>query len=333
MFILGAIWLAVLPPNTWKITLEDLDLYVEDSFSTNLVAIADDGTILFKDNKEVRLLFVNENGELRKAFGKKGMGPGEFYNIDGLAWIADLNAFFVTDRGTKRVSKFNTQGELLEEFTTQFLRGPVFDQQGNFYFMKRSGGDNYQNYILSYSLADNSEHQLFAADMEKIATIMVWHGHLVYDPGSNFLVATHSGKEPIYILDKKTGKQLETWNPKLPTIPLTKEFRDQYMRDFMGRVFSKGRPPKGFQVDHRDEWPLLHTLKVDRQDRIWIFLHRAGDDMPTPFRVYDTKGTLLGMGKFQGRPQYFTKDYLYVIKEAEKGHVLVRHEPDLLLKE
>lgn len=331
MPLLAVICFAFIPSKAWEIPLDTLDYFVTDSFATNLVAVAADGTILLKDQKESRLLFVNADGSLRKAFGTKGLGPGEFYFIDGLAWVSDLQAFFVTDRGTKRISKFDASGELLEELSAPFLRGPVFDQQGHFYYMTRSGGAAYKNAIVGFSLADKAENQLFSADMEKIATMMVWHGHLVYAPGSDFLVATHSGKDPIYILDKQSGQPLATWQPKLPRIPLSQSFRDDYMKDFMARVFSKGSPPEGFQVDHRDEWPRLHTIKVDDQDRIWIFLHRASDALPTPYRVYDAKGQLLSTGKFQGRPQVFDKDFLYVIKASEDDHVLTRHPLKALL--
>jgi len=315
------------PSVDWVVSLNSLQIYGTDSFSVSEVAIASDGNLMIKDNKESRLAFTDADGKLIKYYGQRGMGPGEFYMVDGIGWVESQKAFFATDRGTLRVSKFTSKGEFVDAFTTGLMRGPVFGDKDRLFFMRRVGsGSKYANALVSFSMSDKKDEEIFSAKMEQIPTIMIWHGQLTYDVGSNFVAVSHSDSGEVHILNPTTGKSMSKWPLNVPRIPITKEFLDPYMKDFMGRVFSKGRPPSGFKVDHREEWPYLHCLKIDREDRVWVFMHRLTDETLTPYRVFDLKGKVIKNGRLKGRPQTFTKEHLYVIDMNDDDTRLLRYK-------
>lgn len=325
MFISSLMLLLGSPTGTWRISLDDLEVYVTDPFTTNLIAVADDGTLVIKDSNNSRLLFLDADGVLHKTFGQKGMGPGEFFSIDGLTWVGEKQAFFVTDRGTQRLSQFDRQGNLMHAEKAGFFRDPVLDRHGKVYFMKRVGSNSdYRNAIYTYTPQSKAEKEIFSSAMELIATHMIWHPRLVFAPGSNFVAVNLSSNDAIQILDPETGARLANWDAHLPEIPLTKGFREAYMKDFLSRVFAKGAPPKGFQVDHREVWPFLHTMLVDAQDRIWVFLFRSDVSMPVPYRMFDRTGTLLAKGKVTGMPQTIALGNLYALEVRQEETILTR---------
>jgi len=330
MYLFSLIWLILSPSPEWKMALDDLEIYGFDGFTSNMVAVADDGSLMLKDQAECRLIFIGPDGRTRKVFGRQGRGPDEFFAIDGIGWVKSEQAFYVTDRGNLQVSKFDRNGNRLDAFRTKIMRNPVFGD-GALYYMKRNNDtERYQNAIHGFSLTKKTDRVLFKTDMEMIATVMVWHGQLLFAPGSDFLAATHTDTNQMHILDPETGETLEQWKLNVPRIPLDRDWRDAYMKDFTARVFSKGRPPKGFRFDFRDQWPYLHTIKVDPADRIWIFLHRSQDDDPVPYRVFDRHGKLLKSGKISGIPQAIASQFLYLIEMTEQGSVLERIELDRL---
>ena len=330
MSVLG-LWLIFWFGEPWRISLGDLEIYETVAFGNPIVAVADDGSLLFREEKEARLVFADAQGSVRARVGGKGRGPGEFQILDGLGWVQEQQAFFATDRGNNRISKFTVDGRLLEEIGTDFMRGPVFGRNSCFFLRRSNKNGVYTNEILAYSLADRQSQPVFSAEMEMIATIMPWHGHLVYAPGPEFLVAAHSDIPEIHLLEPGDGKERDRLQLELPRIPITKEFLEPYMKDFMARAFGKGDPPKGFTVDHREEWPYFQEIRVDTDSRIWVFLYRNDAAAPTPYRVYTRKGALLKVGTVHGLVQVLANGYLFLLRESETDTILVRESLKTLL--
>lgn len=83
MFWLFLIPLSLSHTSSWEIPLPGLGLYPSEPFTNNLVAIADDSTMVFCDRQAGRLIFTDSDGTVQATFGQKGQGPGEFFSIDG----------------------------------------------------------------------------------------------------------------------------------------------------------------------------------------------------------------------------------------------------------
>jgi hypothetical protein len=323
MFIASMILCALMQEEAWGMPLNFLNF---DAFATGVVAVSENGVMLSKHEEEGRLMFMRPGYSLARFYGRKGRRPGEFAVIDGLAWVSSRKVFFVTDPGKNRISTFSEDAKLLEEFNTPQLRRPVFDDEGTIFFVKRAtNGDKYMSEIRRYLLESGEEKVLFSTPIEVVSTMMIWHPRLVYAPGTDFLAVTHGGREGIYVLDKHSGKELHRWNPKLPRVSLSRSFRKRYVKNFRDRSYLQDVPGNGIEISYRDHWPLLHQLLVDKDDRLWVFLHRENSEMPVPFRVYDKTGALLGRGRLPGMPQVFDKTHLYLIENREEKTMLVRY--------
>jgi hypothetical protein len=74
----------------------------------------DEGRVFALDTNPLsrRVLVVNAEGELSHEIGRPGEGPGEFANLrHALSWNGD--ALLVLDPRTRRITSFNTNGEVL----------------------------------------------------------------------------------------------------------------------------------------------------------------------------------------------------------------------------
>jgi NHL repeat len=83
------------------------------------VLVAPDGDIFVADGhgpgSNARIVKFSANGKFIMAWGKEGMGPGEFNNPHSLA-MDSKGRLFVADRGNNRVQIFDQDGKFLEEW-------------------------------------------------------------------------------------------------------------------------------------------------------------------------------------------------------------------------
>jgi DNA-binding beta-propeller fold protein YncE len=100
---------------------------------TNL-AVGPKGDLYISDGYgNCRVHQFSPGGELRRAWGTPGGGPGQFYLPHGIAVAAD-GRVFVCDRENDRIQIFSPDGEYLGEWTdTQRPTHLVFDAQGRAY--------------------------------------------------------------------------------------------------------------------------------------------------------------------------------------------------------
>ncbi|MGB7738716.1 MAG: peptidyl-alpha-hydroxyglycine alpha-amidating lyase family protein, partial [Steroidobacteraceae bacterium] len=80
------------------------------------VAVAKDGTFFVSDGYgNSRVLHFAADGKLRKTWGTKGTGPGEFDLPHGIA-IDERGRVLVADRSNARVQVFDTSGKFLDQW-------------------------------------------------------------------------------------------------------------------------------------------------------------------------------------------------------------------------
>ena len=100
---------------------------------TNL-AVGPNGDLYVSDGYgNCRVHQFSPGGELKRAWGVPGHGPGQFFLPHGIAVAAD-GRVFVCDRENDRIQIFSPDGEYLTEWTdTQRPTHIVFDAQGRAY--------------------------------------------------------------------------------------------------------------------------------------------------------------------------------------------------------
>jgi sugar lactone lactonase YvrE len=109
-----------------------------DTFNQpSAVLVAPNGDIFIGDghggNSNARVLKFSKDGKFIKAWGKKGVGPGEFETPHVLA-MDSRGRLFVGDRGNNRIQIFDQDGKFLEEWK-QFGRpsGLFIDKNDTLY--------------------------------------------------------------------------------------------------------------------------------------------------------------------------------------------------------
>ncbi len=121
------------------------------------LAVDNDGNLFVDDSESFRIQKFDAKGRFRKAWGKKGLGDGEFLSIGGLAVGPDGHVY-VAD-GT-RIQKFTSEGALLAVFSAKDSSGfPVGSLDGLAVSTR---------FIIS---ADPIRHQILAWTMD---------GHLIH---------------------------------------------------------------------------------------------------------------------------------------------------------
>ena len=80
------------------------------------VAVAADGTLFIADSKAHRVVVLDvDTGEVRRSFGRRGGGPGEFAYPTSLAFDAE-GTLYVVDQINSRVQLLTAEGEYIDEF-------------------------------------------------------------------------------------------------------------------------------------------------------------------------------------------------------------------------
>ena len=101
------------------------------------VIVAANGDIFVADghggNSNARIVKFSRDGKFIKAWGKKGIAPGEFDTPHGLAFDSK-GRLFVADRNNNRIQIFDQEGNFIEQWT-QFSRpsGIFIDAKDNIY--------------------------------------------------------------------------------------------------------------------------------------------------------------------------------------------------------
>ena len=101
------------------------------------VAVAPNGDIFVADghgrDSNARIVKFSKDGRFIKAWGKKGIAPGEFDTPHGLAFDS-RGRLFVADRNNNRIQIFDQEGIFIEQWT-QFSRpsGIFIDAKDNIY--------------------------------------------------------------------------------------------------------------------------------------------------------------------------------------------------------
>jgi hypothetical protein len=90
--------------------------------ATPYLIAAPDGWAVLADRRSFQVYIVSPEGQLHRAIGRQGAGPGEFQRIAGLHWAEVGQEFWIEDHRLMRVSRFSMGGDLLGSFSISEAR-------------------------------------------------------------------------------------------------------------------------------------------------------------------------------------------------------------------
>lgn len=84
------------------------------------------GNVIITDAKAFQVLVLSESGDLIRAFGSQGDGPGQFENPTGVAVDSD-GTIYVSDYDLDRIQKFSETGEFVLTWGSSGTTNEQFD--------------------------------------------------------------------------------------------------------------------------------------------------------------------------------------------------------------
>lgn len=312
--------------------VSSLDMSEHEIFSDFSFAVTDKDTIVVGDPNNHQLLYLDQEGNLIKKVGGQGEGPGEFQNTASIEWYSKEKCLRVVDFGNRRISSWSETGELLGEI--KFPRPMIFQ----FKFTNKdhmltaqdlAGHFEGKPKLVDINLEDNQAKELWAQELPGkmplteipgvVARLNNWDPKLNFDAGSNF-IAVNWGQSPhMQILDMDGKVIVRNVKLGLPQPPVSDEDVERQLAEWEPRFRAGLR--KG--LARAEVWPTVFDIRVDDQDRIWVFGFRTQDSDPYPFRLFDAKGKLLGEGQVPNIPKV-TRDAFYYLLEGDDGTTLNR---------
>lgn len=166
--------------------VEVLRLNQDDSIVESLLGrpspffMDEGGGFYVPDTRPLRVVCYDSAGEFSHTFGREGEGPGEFRWLEITRFDDDVLTLF--DSRTRRATRFNTDGTLINTLITDFqktgtarqypLQGLYEDEDGTQFSFWGSGDrdDEYQYHGESVTALDADGNMLFSIETPMIKT-------------------------------------------------------------------------------------------------------------------------------------------------------------------
>lgn len=309
----------------WQVNLEDLDMLVPYRYTAyaTLVSVADDGTVFVADIESGQILILDSQGNLKKKFGRKGPGPGEFLAIAVVGWVEQDQALYALDPYKFKISKFTKNGGFFSEYKSDgFIRNPTFHQNDRVFFVKNAFGAKGSSpkvadtnmgtgkQTVIWKMPPLKKHSGYQKKDKnsRVAIKMMWDPTLLIASASDFLVANYNSQSELFLIDINDHK-VKTLKTEIPAIPLTAE-----QREFVFEGEDKSQLARLRKVASKPEyWPYFRSIIVDDQDRIWLNTFQKTSTSNSNYYVYNRTGTKLHEGDVFGFPHAVRSGHLYVI--------------------
>jgi sugar lactone lactonase YvrE len=292
----------------------------------NALDVDAEGRIYTVDPKSVRIRIFGPGGELVKAFGQSGQGPGEFSGPGGIVAAPD-GTFVVSDVLNGRLSYFSRDGAHLKDklFGTYRLAGLVIDEQGNLFItnVHPPSGDTQVWELLK-----------LGPDMEQLATIhalsipfrrravpmippRLFYGRI----GRDRLAWMVSTAYEITEADG-SGQTIRRIFKDAAVRKITEADRAAILKD----RFPTGAMPQLEEI-FPENFPCASALMTDEKGRIYVRTYETNGKVDSAVDVFDTGGLYVARFFVPEDEETITvrNDKLYVlVKESAAGNPLVK---------
>ncbi len=269
--------------------------------------VADGDLLAVIDIQTPQLLLIDAQGEVKHRCGKRGKGPGELLDPRLVQYMPKQRAFALYDHGNRRISFWNTDGQLLAETHMSVNLGndaELLDKDHLLYTWKSYGQQDQNPTLVSFHISAKKAAPFWTHELKKPmkfnavtfeqgsgTVILPWDWRMVFAVGPEFIAVTFPATENIDLLDKQ-GKKLVSFAPRLPRFPITPQQIDEAI---------EGRPSKetrAWMQTNRgsmikpESWAAVAALRIDEQNRIWVFGSKKSPMSYHPVNVLNRKGEL-----------------------------------------
>ena len=290
------------------------------------VQAASDGTTYVLDYQAVEVRVFGPDGQYLRTIARRGEGPGEIMEANGIFLSGDT-LLWMHDYGQGRIIGLDPAGEEVRRFTKPvfsfgYIWDGTFDRHGLYwnrteYFDEDEreietgpiAGTSHE-YFKSYDLSTEEVDSVYLGESTYRAYVSLQSGYQIPFDASDIHVVSPSGgfwhaNTGSYRLTRtdEGGDTLTVIEASLPGIPVTSEDRSAYVQGIVERQPEERRAAEAVAAMMPDFKPILNSLLVDAEDRLWV--ERAVPTGTPPFYdLFSEDGDYLGSVRFTFQPGY-----------------------------
>lgn len=285
------------------------------------LALAPDGGLFIASDREHKVFKFDAQGNLVKAFGQKGQGPGDFTNPGDLS-VLDGKYLVIGEKAlANRISLFDLEGKFNRILTTRrSVYRPVALRDGKIAYCSyahRGDGSAGTKKIDSVVIRgiDGPNEIVVAEHAFNTSAVMVGQDVSFNfgggTTGGTFIAATREGDlivgsslENHLDVFAPDGAKLSTIDLGLEPIPVTKDIIKRYKDHVVGQMKSDSRYAQGpmkeslkkledasFEHLFAAHLPLYREILVDAEGNLLVFRRtECLEDCPILIRVYSPQG-------------------------------------------
>lgn len=340
-------WMSIVPPGaaqaqaTWKLT-ETLRIGGQETgplafLYTKSIDADAKGRIFVLDRKTQDIRVFGPDGKLVRVIGRKGSGPGETRDAEGLVFVRDGN-LWVRDASNSRFSVFNGEGVFQSAWTMKFCTSqgewnPQPDKQGRIIDWDCAPGrGTTREYLVVAYRTDKSRIDTLGikppcgdpklnesstwitrterSTMYRTIPFAVWYTTALGPDGTEWCVPTTANYE---ILRLRPGSSDTLRISRTAArLPVTAADRDSIIAE----IESKG--PTGLDFSRiPKEKPVIERLTVDDQGRLWV--RRTPNKGVVTFDIFGANGRIIASTTMSGcrtstwLPFVVRRDHIYTV--------------------
>jgi len=303
-----------------NITKLNLDSYINTISS---FCIDDLDNIYILDDSKKRVFVFNSKGDSINSFGKSGSGPGEFTTPAGI--FINNSTVFVPDIITKKVLKFNLQGEFIEdiknlESVPASLKN-LHDSLFVGYIMNQSFDEN--GFIINMKLVIlNSKLNVIKTIQEKKNKIDLNNifsknnDEATYDINSNYCFIEECSEDKfqinVYNLEGEITKKITKRYKKIA-------YSENEVQEKNDKIKKKLKGLYGDVKFDRKYKKAISGIFLDKLNQLWVKeATEDGISEDNIFTIFNSEGVLQGKieTEYSG-DLFFKNDNIYFINYEE----------------
>lgn len=268
------------------------------------VAWADSGHVFIMNRDECRILMYEADGTLKKTFGGKGEGPGEFQMPFMLVHLD--NHLYVTSM--QGVTVFDTDGNHIEKIKPE--------KMGTFLIPTINGWTSMIHHFDRENATRRTDHILMNKEMEQLVLLGSDLEELKFEPGKRVMkfnpakaratpVVDQTGRFvafkgktdfpiAIYQLQPQPKRIADINLSNLEPLPFNKEWGKKKLEEVTERLERRGRSSRmSFTADFPEQFPIVKDIDVSPENDLVIYLWSKDPQKPKML-LYDWDGNQKG---------------------------------------
>jgi DNA-binding beta-propeller fold protein YncE len=292
----------------------------------NALDVDAEGRIYTVDPKSIRIRIFGPDGELVKAFGRVGQGPGEFSGPGGIVAAPD-GTFVVSDVLNARLSYFRRDGAHIKDkpFGTERIAGLAVGRDSRLYIVRTQmpqGGKQ------DWELAKFDPDLKLLRSVHSIAIPFKGRVFNLIPPrilfgltGEDCLAWMVSTDDAVHIEDASGKPALVILRDREP-----RKITDEDKAQIIARTFSGAAPPQ-LEAEFPAYFPAASGLMTDEKGRIYVRTYETDGKGDAAVDVFDAAGLYVARFFVPEDEETVTvrNDELYVlVRESASGNPLVK---------